>query len=70
MALLLLGGFQVVLGLRDLPNSGLGELLLGGGLLAVGAMGFAPPARKSLRTTLGVLGVLLAVAGLVLTIIG
>ena len=66
VALLLLGGLQIALGIRDLPAEGLPELLLGGGLVAAGAIGFVSPSRKAMRTVLGAIGLLLAVAGLVL----
>ena len=70
VALVLLGGFQVALGLRDLPNEGVPELMLGAGLFAVGATYFVPPDRPSLRRGVGIAGLLLAVAGLALTLLG
>ena len=66
--LVALGLFQVVLGVQELPGGGTSELLLGAGLSAIGATNLLPPQRKAVRLGLGAVGLLLAVAAVVVLI--
>ena len=69
-ALIALGLLPVALGVRELPDGGGTELLLGGGLAAIGAMNLLPPQRKAVRLALGAVGLLLVLAAAVLATVG